>query len=121
MKLPKGLHAGMNAFPTVQHFTADTCVLDAAVIANDCARDSYRPFGVVCRFSDLPFAFPIADISGNDGPGQPFEAADAARVPSEHVGVRQQFRLFPDCIASRDSFEAACHSFGHRQYQWGQH
>ena len=39
MKFPKRFHAGMNAFPAVQHFTADTGVLDAAAVGNDCARD----------------------------------------------------------------------------------
>jgi hypothetical protein len=105
----------MNAFSTEQHFMADTCVLDVAVIANDGARDGYCPLGVVRRFANPLFAFPVADVSRNDGAGHSFETCDAARVPAQHVRVRQQFRLFPDCITSRDSFEAANHSFGDRQ------
>ena len=59
MKLPQRLYAGMNAFPAVQHFTTDTCVLDVTLIRNDCARDSDRPLGVVSRLRDSPVAIPL--------------------------------------------------------------
>jgi hypothetical protein len=89
-------------------------VLDAAVIRNDCARDGCRALGVVRRFANPPFAFAIAGISRNDGPEHTFEAADPLRVPAQHIAMRQQFRLFADCIASRDSCQAARHPFGRR-------
>src|SRR5262245_11476729 len=81
MKFPERLDAGMNRFPTLQHSTADACVVNPALAGDDGARDRYRPLGVVCRFSDSPFAFPIADISRNDGSGQPLETSDPVGIP----------------------------------------
>jgi len=121
VKLPKRSHAGVNAFPAAQHFTADARVFHTTTIGNDCARDGYRPLSVVCCLADLPFAFPIADVTRNDGPGGAFESPDAMRIPAQHVLARQEFGLFADGVASRDAFETTGDAVANRRYRKRQH
>src|SRR5262245_57365043 len=85
MKFPERLHAWMNAFPAAEHLTADTFVLDATTTGNDWACDGDRALGVVGRFCDSPFTFPVSDVTRNDGPRRPFEPSDSPRIPTRNV------------------------------------
>src|SRR5919204_497081 len=84
MKFPKRLDTGMYALGASQQFTTDADMLHIPVGDNS-SRDSNGPLCVVGCLSDPPLTLRIANISRDDGAGDPFETSDAIRVPVQDV------------------------------------
>src|SRR5687767_15173289 len=81
VEFPKRLDTGVHAFRALQQFTADAQMGDFFV-GDDSARDGDSPLGVICGLPNSPLALRIADISGNDRTGHPFELLDPIWIPT---------------------------------------